>query len=115
MFDTGIEGHHVFPARSRVAEGVGRERINAMANIAPVSEFTNRWIGNRVPEDYVAAILARGVSHARLEQILARHLIPIELMHSARFDDFVSHRRASILGLAHAALTDAGTAPVRGL
>ena len=106
--------HHVFPKRGRPAPA-DPERLDSICNIAPISEFTNRWIGKRPPEEYLAAILDRGVPRARLEQILARHLIPIELMHPKRLDDFYAHRRAAILGLAHAALRDRGTHPVLDL
>lgn len=107
-FKTRIQGHHLFPIAWANQQGDSvLERIHGIANIAPLTAYTNVWIGKRAPEDYLGRIEALGTPRKRIEELLRSHHIEPGLFRSERFFDFYEHRLTAIHRLVSSALTGA--------
>ncbi len=106
-FETRIQGHHLFPKgwATRHADQSTLSRIDGIANIAPLTAYTNVWIRDRAPDDYLARIRALGTSDRRIDELLRDHLIDPQLFRSSRFDEFYEHRLAAIHLLVATAVT----------
>lgn len=89
-----IEAHHVFPKKWAKASGEDLD-VNALGNIAPISGYTNAWIGKRPPADYLEALLER-VSDSRLEDILKLHLTSAQELRKMDFRAFLKARERRI-------------------
>jgi hypothetical protein len=105
---TSIDGDHIFPQKWdgwEAHETLDRDNV---ANIAPITQYTNIWKGKRPPSQYVPLIIDLGVSRDRLRAILAEHLIDIEDLEHNDCDAFMVSRRHLIHGLITRHLSDAG-------
>ncbi len=91
FFDDAIDIHHIFPESWCKKRGIPRETYNSIINKTALSAHTNRHvIGGAAPSQYLAELEGgigerKGVSRAKLDEILRTHAIPID---EIRADDF---------------------------
>lgn len=88
-FDEDIDIHHIFPRKWCDDHDIEPSVYNSVINRTPLSATTNRIIGGRAPSEYLPRLEKRGsISIARMNQILASHLIASDCL---RRDDFSAH------------------------
>lgn len=99
-FETNVDIHHVFPKAYCEKQEYDPKFWNSVVNKAPLSARTNRIIGGHKPSTYLASLTrAHAVSPARLDEILASHLVDPVLLRGDRFDEFIRARAARLLDL----------------
>ncbi len=102
------EYDHIFPQQALRSQGVAEDKINHYANFRLVSKLQNIWKTNQDPEPYFAG----------QPEVMARYLIPADLLNYDRYDDFLAARREMIwqrvnefLGISEEQEPMAGKAP----
>ena len=98
-----IDGHHLFPKGWARTHGVSVGEVDVVVNSAAITGYTNRWIGNRAPSQYLAALTER-IGADRLTQLLEQHLAPEEPMTHDDWPTFRAQRAERIHALIAAAL-----------
>lgn len=97
-FDEKIDIHHVFPQKWCKAQKLDRRRYDSIANKAPISAKTNRMIGGNAPSAYLAKVEKQaGIDTARMNEILASHLIDPTLLRADDFEGFFEARSHELL------------------
>ena len=95
------EYHHLFPVAQLSRMGMTDDRIYISLNCALVTWRTNRSIGAKTPERYLAERRdGSGLGEAEVRARLASHLIPYDEMVAGDYDLFL-HKRAEMI---HAAM-----------
>ena len=64
-----LESHHIFPQSQLKSKECSPETRNNIANLAFITRETNKWLRDRLPEDYLPEIKP---------QLLEKHLIPLD-------------------------------------
>ena len=103
-----IEWHHIFPRSVLSQQGVEKQEINEIANMAFISGSKNRMLGSKTPDVYLPTIV-----ESKGEQVLEEHAIPAnpELWKVDAYAGFLTARRARLAEVVNDFLTDvaAGT------
>jgi hypothetical protein len=100
FFDLSIDIHHIFPRKWCDDRGIEPGRRDSIVNKTPLSWDTNRSIGGRAPSSYLRTIQSRnGLSDARLEEMLTRHLVEDGALREDDFESFYEKRRNSLLAM----------------
>ena len=88
-----IEWHHIMPKALLKAAGYEKAEINEIANMAFIGGTTNRRIGKREPQEYLAELVAQ---HG--DGFLHQHALPSDrsLWTIDRYPDFIAARRELI-------------------
>lgn len=108
-FDEHPEVDHVFArAWCRELPEEDREGYDSIVNKTPLSWRTNVNKSKSPPSAFVASLQERGVSRARLDEFLDRHLISIDRLEADDFAGFKADRAARL----QAMLADAVRPPV---
>lgn len=103
--DLAVDIHHIFPQKWCQENGVDDEHRESIVNKTTISARTNRTIGGSAPSAYLDYIEKRAqVSSARLDELLASHLVPAEHMRSDDFDAYFSARREALCQLVEAGI-----------
>lgn len=107
--DPRLDLHHIFPRAwcdSR-RPPVAPRRRDSIANLTPLSSYTNRSIGGlKRPASCLRAFEQAGIASSRLAELLADHLVDVELLRSERFEDFLAARAGRLAQLATDAAKD---------
>lgn len=97
-FDDQIDIHHIFPQDWCKRNGVDPRRCDSIVNKTPLAARTNRMISNNAPSDYLQRVQRNaGIDEARIDQILASHLIDPITLRLDYFDDFFKARETALL------------------
>jgi hypothetical protein len=103
--DLAVDIHHVFPQKWCNDNGIDDEHRESIVNKTTISARTNRTIGGAAPSSYLAVIESRAqIKGARLDELLATHLIPAEYLRADAFDTYFAARRESLCQLVEAAI-----------
>ncbi|HEX6356067.1 GmrSD restriction endonuclease domain-containing protein [Actinophytocola sp.] len=103
--DLAVDIHHIFPQKWCNENGIDDERRESIVNKTAISARTNRTVGGAPPSHYLSVIESRAkVDAARLDERLATHLVPADLLRSDNFDAFFAARRESLCKLVEAAI-----------
>ena len=98
VFDDKIDIHHIFPEKWCKTAGIEPGTYNSVINKTAISAPTNRQIGGKAPSKYLPAIeKAAGVEPGRMDEILASHCIPPELLRVDKFWEFYAARAETLL------------------
>ena len=107
--DPRLDLHHIFPRAwcdSR-RPPIAPKRRDSIANLTPLSSFTNRSIGGlKRPASYLRAFEEAGIARGRLAELLGEHFIEIELVRSELFEEFLENRGRRLAQLATEAASD---------
>lgn len=108
VFGRLLEDHHLFPRRW-IARNLPADtaRADAVANLTPITTYTNRWISDRDPGEYLGLLRDR-VGEQRLRQILDRHCVDLDLLAAGNFSALYDNRRSRL----HAWLVEQLEGPV---
>lgn len=113
-----VEDHHLFPASLTKKHEIPRRRLDSICNRLLVSADTNRHLGDKPPEEYMAEI-AREARKMRIEANVDIRLRDAALPGSvaevgfskrysiAGFDQFLHDRASAILGHVRGVIGDA--------
>ena len=87
--ESRLEVHHIFPKSQLYAAKFDRAEVNAVANFCFLTQETNRWIGNRLPEAYFEVVETKNPG------ALASQWIPMDtaLWRIDRYRDFLEARK----------------------
>jgi hypothetical protein len=100
-----VDIHHVFPQKWCNDHGIDDERRESIVNKTPLAAATNRCIGGAAPASYLQVIEKKsGVSAARLDELLATHVVDPVAMRDTNFDAYFIKRRSALLGLVETAM-----------
>ena len=103
-FNNAIDIHHIFPRAWCENQKIAKEKWNSVVNKAPVAAGTNRYIGGHAPSIYLARIEKdKQVDATTLDQFLFSHAIPAAPMRMDDFEEFISKRASTLLGLIESA------------
>jgi hypothetical protein len=103
--DLAVDIHHVFPQKWCNDNGIDDEHRESIVNKTTISARTNRTIGGAAPSSYLTVIESRAqIKGARLDELLATHLIPAEHLRADAFDTYFAARRESLCQLVEAAI-----------
>ena len=103
--DLAVDIHHVFPQKWCNDNNIDDEHRESVVNKTTISARTNRTIGGAAPSSYLPVIESRAqISGARLDELLATHLIPAEHLRTDSFDAYFAARRESLCRLVEAAI-----------
>ena len=99
-FDDSIDIHHVFPRSVCNKLNVDPAIYNSIINKTPLSARTNRIIGGNLPSTYLEKLQRIcNIGEARMDEILASHLIDPALLRADNFESFYDSRRSKMLEL----------------
>ena len=83
-----LQDHHIFP-RSKAREFNAGEDIDLVLNRTLIFDKTNRYLADKAPSEYLAAIMRdRKMSRDNLQRLLATHLISTDAFECLLRDDF---------------------------
>jgi hypothetical protein len=103
--DLAVDIHHVFPQKWCNDNGIDDEHRESIVNKTTISARTNRTIGGAAPSSYLTVIESRAqIKGARLDELLATHLIAAEYLRADAFDTYFAARRESLCQLVEAAI-----------
>lgn len=99
-FDDSIDIHHVFPRSVCNKLNVDPAIYNSIINKTPLSARTNRIIGGNLPSTYLEKLQRIcNIGEARMDEILASHLIDPALLRADNFESFYDSRQSKMLEL----------------
>ena len=102
--DLAVDIHHVFPQKWCLDNGIDDERRESIVNKTTISARTNRVIGGVAPSSYLGTIESRArIDGARLDELLAGHLIAAEHLRADDFDAYFDARREALCRLVETA------------
>ncbi len=97
-FDDQIDIHHIFPQDWCRANGIDPYRCDSIVNKTPIAARTNRMISNNAPLAYLARIQkSADISEARMDEILASHVIDPSSLRANDFAAFFQARENALL------------------
>jgi hypothetical protein len=89
------EYHHLFPVASLRSHGSDDSHIFRALNCALITDTTNRIIGAKYPETYLADRSdGSTLGHDEIDRRLKSHLIPVEYMALDNYENFLEARAA---------------------
>lgn len=93
--------HHIFPEAYCKQIGIKIEKYNSIVNKTPLLAETNRAIGGKAPQIYLASILKKveNIDQAILKRRIESHFINYEYLESNDFDLYFVDRAKKILDL----------------
>jgi hypothetical protein len=114
MFDLdrdecAIDIHHIFPrawCQTQVPP-IPPKVCNSIINKTPISYKANRMIGGKAPSDYLQQLQTHKqvqIDDAKMDEILATHLIDPVLLRANDFKGFCEARKQSLLTLVENAM-----------
>lgn len=104
-FDLAIDIHHVFPRAYCESQGYKSRKWNSVINKAPLSARTNRLIGGKAPNLYLANLEKNHkVTTQRLDDIIRSHQANPASLRDNKFDSFIVERAISLLDLIQGAM-----------
>jgi len=99
-FDDSIDIHHVFPRSVCNKLNIDPAIYNSIINKTPLSARTNRIIGGNLPSTYLEKLQRIcNIGEARMDEILASHLIDPALLRADNFESFYDSRQSKMLEL----------------
>lgn len=97
-FKLRMDVHHIFPKKWCKEQGFDRRRYDCVINKTPIAAHTNQTISSRAPSKYVPLLEAQAkVDRARMDQILASHLIDPSTLRADNFEQFFAARERALL------------------
>lgn len=103
--DLAVDIHHIFPQKWCDTNGIDNEHRDSIVNKTAISARTNRAIGGAAPSSYLSVIQSRAqIDAARLDQLLATHLVPATHLRADDFDAYFRTRRESLCKLVGSAI-----------
>ena len=103
--DLAVDIHHVFPQKWCNDNDIDDEHRESIVNKTTISARTNRTIGGTAPSVYLSVIESRAqIKGARLDELLATHLIPAEHLRADAFEAYFAARRESLCQLVETAI-----------
>lgn len=87
--EDSVDIHHIFPADYCEKAKLDRKYWNSVINKGPLTASTNRRIGGKAPSKYLSPVDEK-LGAARVNEIVATHLVDPSLL---RADDFHGHVR----------------------
>lgn len=94
MQQSQVDDHHIFPdAYLKSTTELPQQEIDAIVNRTLIDRETNQRIGKNPPSKYLNYIAAEWNHPARLDDVLASHLLPTGNESSLRSDDFETFRK----------------------
>lgn len=103
--DLAVDIHHIFPKKWCNENGIDDEHRESIVNKTGISAETNRVIGGNAPSKYLALIETRAkVDVARLDSLLASHLVPAADLREDDFEAFFASRREQLCQLVETAM-----------
>jgi len=115
VYANPLDIHHIFPRAWCDAHAIPPRVYNSIINKTALSADTNRIIGGNAPSAYLDRIEKRtGMESARLDRILATHLIDPMLLRADDFEAFFADREAKLAALAGEAMGRAAVGALSG-
>lgn len=103
--DLAVDIHHIFPKKWCNENGIDDEHRESIVNKTGISAETNRVIGGNAPSKYLALIETRAkVDVAKLDSLLASHLVPAADLREDDFEAFFASRREQLCQLVETAM-----------
>jgi hypothetical protein len=103
--DLAVDIHHIFPQKWCGENGIDDERRESIVNKTTISARTNRYIGGTAPSKYLAVIEDKAqITPDRLDDLLATHLVPADLLRADDFDAYFVARREALCQLVEEAI-----------
>lgn len=103
--ELAVDIHHIFPQQWCGTNDIDAEHRESIVNKTAIGAGTNRTIGGVAPSKYLRKIEAKaGVSSAKLDTIVATHLVPVEFLRADDFDGYFLARREAICQLVERAI-----------
>ncbi|PWJ26216.1 hypothetical protein ATK17_2363 [Branchiibius hedensis] len=103
--DLAVDIHHIFPQKWCYDMNIDDEHRESIVNKTTISARTNRTIGGAAPSAYLAVIESRAqLEPARLDSLLATHLVPAELLRKDDFNGYFNARREQLCLLVEKAI-----------
>lgn len=97
-FKLRMDVHHIFPKKWCKDWGIDRKRYDSVINKTAIAAGTNSIISSRAPSRYVAMLQTQAkVDEARMDQILASHLIDPASLRTNDFESFFAAREQALL------------------
>ena len=96
--DSSIDIHHIFPRDWCQNQGIESNIFNSIINKTALSASTNRKIGGDAPSEYLPKIQKEvGINNAKMDEILASHLISAAALQTDDFWSFFETRKKALL------------------
>lgn len=103
--DLAVDIHHIFPQKWCRENLIDDERRESIVNKTAIGATTNRTIGGAAPSSYLAAIERRAqIPAAKVDTLLAAHLVPADRLRADDFDGFFEQRRELLCQLVERAI-----------
>ena len=97
-FQERVDIHHIFPRDWCAKQGIPSARYESIVNKTAISGKTNGTISNRAPNKYLDLMQQQGgMDEARMDQILASHVIDPTCLRLDEFDEFFRLRETALL------------------
>jgi len=97
-FEERIDIHHIFPQKWCETNGIEPGRCDSTVNKTPLSGKTNKAIGGNAPSVYLERVQrSAGIDTARMDQILASHVVDPKAIRTDDFNAFFKAREAALL------------------
>jgi hypothetical protein len=97
-FDERIDIHHIFPQKWCKERKLDKKVYDCVVNKTPISAKTNRMIGGNAPSVYLPRLQKTAeIESARMDEILASHLIDPASLRVDDFETFLQVRSSALL------------------
>lgn len=97
-FEDRIDIHHIFPQAWCRRMGIDRALYDSIVNKTALSARTNRSIGGRAPQSYLAALeRSAEIAPSRMDEILRSHAIDPDALRRDDFEAFYRVRETALL------------------
>ena len=100
FFEDQIDIHHIFPKKwcQNRNPNIESKVFNSIVNKTAIAARTNRKIGGNAPSEYLPRIQNEaGMDSAKMDEILASHLIYADALRTDDFDRFFEARKEALL------------------
>jgi hypothetical protein len=100
FFEDQIDIHHIFPKKwcQNRNPNIESKVFNSIVNKTAIAARTNRKIGGNAPSEYLPRIQNEaGMDSAKMDEILASHLICADALRTDDFDRFFEARKVALL------------------
>lgn len=98
FFEDNINIHHIFPRAWCERHSIEPNVYNCIINKTAISARTNQKIGGRAPSEYLPRVQDEaGIDNAKMDEILASHLISADALRADDFWNFFEARKEALL------------------
>ena len=103
--DENVDIHHIFPKKWCNRAGIDPKEYDSVVNKTPLTQKTNRIIGESAPSIYLSKLVQEGsIDREELDKFLQSHLIESKFLRADNFQGFYDARKQALLELIEEAM-----------